>query len=149
MKATQVMGSGLAGALALTLLHETARRFIPQAPRMDILGMRAITKTMRKADAEPPHGNKLYWLAMAGDVISNAAYYSLTASENSKNVWLKGAMLGLGAGLGAVTLPGPLGLGTLPSARTNTTKIMTVAWYLAGGLATAAAFQLLNKASRK
>jgi hypothetical protein len=116
---------------------------------MDILGMRAIVKTMRKADAEPPRGNKLYWLAMAGDVISNAAYYSLTASEKSRNVWLKGTLLGLGAGLGAVTLPGPLGLGTQPSARTNTTKIMTVAWYLAGGLATAAAFQLLNKVIRK
>jgi hypothetical protein len=149
MKATQVIGSGLAGAIALNILHETARRFFPQAPRMDILGMRAITKTMQKANAEPPHGNKLYWLAMAGDVISNAAYYSLTASDKSKNVWLKGAMLGLGAGLGAVTLPGPLGLGTQPSARTNTTKIMTVAWYLVGGLATAAAFQFLNKITRK
>ncbi|QHT70274.1 hypothetical protein GXP67_28300 [Rhodocytophaga rosea] len=149
MKATQVIGSGLAGAIALNILHETARRFIPQAPRMDILGMRAISKLMQKADAPPPQGEKLYWLAIAGDVISNAAYYSLTASDKPKNVWLKGALLGLGAGLGAVTLPGPMGLGTQPSGRTNNTKIMTVAWYLAGGLATAAAFQLLKRVSQK
>lgn len=149
MKATQVFGSGLAGALALTLLHESARRFIPAAPRMDVVGMRAIAKTMRKADAIPPQGSKLYWLAMAGDIISNASYYSMVASAKPENRWTKGVLLGLGAGLGAVTLPGPLGLGKQPSARTNSTKLMTIAWYLAGGLAAAACFNLFNNKSYK
>lgn len=149
MKATQVFGSGLAGALALTLLHETARRFIPAAPRMDIVGMRAIAKSMRKAETKPPKGSKLYWLAMAGDIVSNAGYYSVVASAKPETRWAKGVLLGLGAGLGAVTLPGPLGLGKQPSGRSNATKLMTIAWYLAGGLAAAASLTLLEKLNQR
>jgi hypothetical protein len=40
----------------------------------------------------------------------------------------------LAAGLGAVLLPGPMGLGNEPSTRTPGTAAMTVAWYFAGGL---------------
>lgn len=36
------LGSGLVGACALMLLHETVRQFVPNAPRADILGMRAM-----------------------------------------------------------------------------------------------------------
>ena len=56
-----------------------------------------------------------------------------------------GAALGLAAGVGAVALPEPLGLGGGPSARTDETKAMTVAWYLAGGLAAGLAYSLLAK----
>lgn len=60
MKALQALGSGLVGACALTLIHETARRFIPDAPRMDVLGMRAIAKPMRLADQSPPPDVQLH-----------------------------------------------------------------------------------------
>jgi hypothetical protein len=112
---------------------------------MDVLGMRAISKSMRKVDMNPPRGNQLYWMAMAGDIVSNAAYYSLTAAGKNKNVWLRGALLGAGAGLGAVLLPKPMGLGSQPSARTSATKTMTIGWYLVGGLAASAALVLFNK----
>ena len=144
MNGLHAMGGGLAGSVALTLLHETARRFVPLAPRMDVLGMRAIVKSMRKADMNPPKGNKLYWVAMAGDIISNAAYYSLAGAGKNKNVWLRGALLGAGAGLGAVLLPKPLGLGAEPSARSVPTQTMTIGWYLVGGLAASAAIILFN-----
>ena len=36
----------------------------------------------------------------------------------------------LAAGLGAVALPGPLGLGEGPSRRTRATEALTIAWYL-------------------
>lgn len=35
------LAGGAAGAAALTLLHETARQTVPDAPRMDVLGERA------------------------------------------------------------------------------------------------------------
>ena len=144
MNGLKSMGSGLAGSVALTLLHETARRFIPLAPRMDVLGMRAIVKSMNKADVNPPRGNKLYWLAMAGDIISNAAYYSLTGTGKNKNVWLRGALLGAGAGLGAVLLPKPLGLGAAPSSRSVPTQTMTIGWYLVGGLVASAVLAFMS-----
>ena len=131
------MVGGLAGAVVLTAVHETMRRFVPNAPRMDVLGMRAIEKLMTKADAEPPQDDdKLHNLALAGDVVSNSLYYSLAGT--GKNAWWRGAALGAAAGLGAVYLPGPLGLGEAPSNRTTQTQLMTVGYYLMGGLVAAA-----------
>ena len=135
--------AGLAGACAVTLIHETMRRLDPDAPRMDILGMRAIAKLMQAAKVEPPEDDKLFGLTLAGDIVSNAAYYSLTGS--GKDAWVRGGLLGLAAGVGGVVLPGPLGLGTEPSNRTTKTKVMTVAWYLLGGLASAAVARALKR----
>ena len=50
----KALGSGLVGACALTLIHETARRFVDDAPRMDVLGMRALSKAARAVDVDPP-----------------------------------------------------------------------------------------------
>src|SRR3954447_6028938 len=38
------VASGAAGALALTAVHQLARRRVRRAPRMDVLGMRAIAR---------------------------------------------------------------------------------------------------------
>jgi hypothetical protein len=141
----QSLGSGLAGACALTALHETARQFIPEAPRADILGMRAIKKIMESADEEPPADDELHTWALGGDVLSNTLYYSLIGLAKPENAILTGAALGLAAGVGAVALPGPMGLGTAPSSRTPATTAMTIGWYLVGGLVTAGAFALLKR----
>lgn len=71
----KALGSGLVGACALTLIHETARRYIRDAPRMDVVGMRAIAKTMRAVDVEPP--TPLHEAAIVGDIVSNSLFYSL------------------------------------------------------------------------
>ncbi|MBC7922793.1 MAG: hypothetical protein H7Z75_17080 [Ferruginibacter sp.] len=139
------LGSGLAGAATLTLLHETVRRINPDAPRMDVLGRRAIAQLMRRAGETPPDDQTLQPVALLGDVISNALYYSLVGAGRRKNAWLRGVLLGTAAGLGGVFLPGPLGLGKRPSGRTFQTKAMTVAWYLAGGLVAAATYRGLKK----
>jgi hypothetical protein len=141
----QSLGSGLVGACVLTALHETARQFIEDAPRADILGMRAIKKVMEKADAEPPADDQLHDWALGGDVVSNALYFSLVGLAKPKHAVLAGAALGLAAGVGAVGLPGPLGLGTAPSSRTPATAAMTIGWYLIGGLATAGVYRLLKR----
>jgi len=143
MKPLSALGGGLAGACALTLIHETVRRVNPDAPRMDLLGMRAIAALSGKAGMTPPNDASLHRLALAGDVLSNSLYYSLVGLGKKKTSLVRGALLGLGAGVGAVVLPEPLGLGEAPSARTTATKVMTVAWYLAGGLVAAGVAQLL------
>ena len=40
----------VAGAMVLNALHESARRVIDDAPRMDVLGERAIAKGMEAVD---------------------------------------------------------------------------------------------------
>jgi len=142
----QALISGLCGAVLLTALHETVRQFRPaDAPRMDVLGMRGLRKLLGKADAPQPDDQTAYGLTMLGDIVSNGLYYSLVGT--GRGVWARGVVLGLAAGVGGVVLPGPLGLGEGPSNRTPQTKLMTVAWYLAGGLAAAGASRLWNKKS--
>ena len=141
----QSLGSGLVGASVLTVLHETARRFIPDAPRADVLGMRALSTVLESVDVEPPADDELHEWALGGDLLSNTLYYSMIGFAKPKHALLAGTALGLVAGLGAVGLPGPMGLGTAPTRRTDATAAMTVGWYVVGGLVTAVAFRALKK----
>jgi hypothetical protein len=133
--------SGLAGAGALTALHETVRRTVPHPPRMDILGMRALAQGLRLAGHEPQPGAPLHEAALAGDLVANTLYYSVVGASDAKDAPLCGALLGLTAGIGALVLPGPLGLGTAPSTRTPATAALTVGLYLVGGLVAGMAYQ--------
>jgi hypothetical protein len=137
----KALGSGLFGACVLTLIHETARRVIDDAPRMDVVGMRAIAKTMRAASVEPPV--PLHEAALAGELVSNSLYFSLVGAGSSRNALRNGAILGLAAGLGAAFLPERLGLGRQPTEDSPQTEIMTIAWYTLGGIAAGAAYGAL------
>jgi hypothetical protein len=145
MKTLRALGSGLAGACALTVVHQVARQLTDKAPRADVLGMRALSRILDKVDGPPPGDDQLYPWTLAGDIVSNALYYSLVGTAGGLSALLRGGALGLGAGLGALALPGPLGLGTRPTNRTPATQAMTVAWYLIGGLAAAGASALLAR----
>ncbi|MEJ8758621.1 hypothetical protein WG947_16520 [Pontibacter sp. H259] len=146
MKILESLAGGFAGACILTIIHESLRRVNPDAPRMDILGMRAIAKLMEKAGATPPDDKTLHDWAMVGDVVSNGLYYSFAGA--GKSAWLRGTLLGALAGIGAITLPGPLGLGEAPSERTPQTKAMAVGLYLLGGVAAALAARAIVKATK-
>ncbi len=114
---------------------------------MDLLGMRAIAKAARHLDHEPPAAEELHTLALAGDLVSNAFYYSLVGLGSPENAPRKGALLGIAAGIGGVLLPEPLGLGGAPSARTPATKVMTVGWYVAGGVVAGVTYRYLPEHS--
>ena len=125
--------SGTAGAAALTTVHEAVRRTSPVAPRMDVLGMRGLRKLLgRRA---PVDDARLHRLALVGDLVSNTAYYALVAAGDPDRAPLRGALLGVVAGFGAVMLPPRLGLGEPPHVASVANRIMTVAWYALGGLA--------------
>lgn len=143
MSLSRALSSGFLGAIALNLLHETARRILPNAPRVDLLGERATTRLLKNMNVDPPTGDNLYAATLAGDLISNGAYFGLVGLGKPQNAPRNGALLGLAAGLGAVLLPGPLGLGKAPSARTPATAAMTVGWYLVGGLVAGLAYRRL------
>ena len=129
--------SGMAGAAALTAVHQAARMITDNAPRMDVVGMRAIARgkdavgTSSGADVGTAENPALYNMALAGDLAFNSAYYSLATT------WARGAALGLIAGVGALLLPKKMGLGDPPGSELLSNQVMTVAWYVVGGLAAA------------
>lgn len=134
----QALAGGAVGALTVTVVNEVARRLVPHAPRLEVIGMRALARSIRGLEQEPPEGERLFSWALAGDLAANTVYYSLVGAGDATNAWRRGTLLGLAAGLGAVVLPRPLGLGRQPGARFPITPLLTVAWYLLGGLAAAA-----------
>ena len=75
MSLTKALLSGLVGAGVLSLLNESARQLINDAPRLDVLGKRAIALPLLKAGQPPPGDNELYWISMSGDIALNTLYY--------------------------------------------------------------------------
>jgi hypothetical protein len=144
MKVLPSLAAGFAGAIALTALHEAARRLRPHdAPRMDVLGERGLRKILDLADLPQPAEGVAYTATMLGDILSNGLYYTLVGS--GKHSLPRGLLLGAAAGVGGVLLPGPMGLGEAPSNRTPQTQAMTVAWYTVGGLVAGAVAQALRQ----
>ncbi|MGV3704558.1 MAG: hypothetical protein ACO1NU_04190 [Arcticibacter sp.] len=137
--------SGLAGAIAVNILHETVRKYDSKAPRVDLIGKEALSKGLSRIGVEPPKGKKLHQATLAGDIVSNALYYSLIASGNQDKKWLRGTILGASAGLGALKLPKPMGLDDTPVTKNQKAEALTVLYYTFGGLVTAAVYALLNR----
>lgn len=149
MNATSAIG-GLAGACTLTLASETVKRLDKDAPRLDLLGANAIAKLLKESGFQrTPPLVSLLPVALSGDLISNALYYSLAKSDDREMTMVKGALLGLGAGLGAIALTKPLGLEDDTVNRTTKTSLMTVGWYVLGGIVAAAAMNMMQSKAKE
>ena len=135
---------GLAGSIALTLLHEVLKKNVSAAPRMDKLGKQALSKALAASGSEIPSDNNLQKFTLGGDIMGNAGYYSLVGLIPRYGL-LTGVVIGLAAGIGAVTLPGKMGLNEKYSNATNKTRMLTVALYLTGGLVAGAVHTLLAR----
>lgn len=141
---TSIIG-GLAGSIALNILHETARKFSSKAPEINKLGEQALSKSLKAVGIQPLTGKDNYHATLIADVISNTTYYSLIGSSKSKHLFLSGAFSGLMAGIGAITLPQPMGLNDKPVNKTTTSSLLTVGYYVFGGIVTAATISMLRK----
>ena len=144
MKTVAALAGGVAGTLTVASIHEALRRITPDAPRMDLLNVELIRKGLHTVNIEVPGESELKQWAVGGELFFDTTYYGLVAIGSKKSVWVRGILFGLVAGVTAVLLPKPLGLPTAPSNKTLTTQLMTVGLYLAGGLAAAAAAQMVE-----
>lgn len=145
MNLVSVIG-GLAGAGALTLVNETVKRVDKDAPRLDLLGMNAAAKIMKGTSLKTPlAAHHLFPTIVAGDLLSNTLYFAMAQGESKSKTLMRGAMLGIGAGLAAVTLAKPLGIDNQPKPNPTKTNALTVAYYLLGGLVAAAIINLIAK----
>ena len=145
MKAITNFIGGLAGAAALTVLHETVRRLDADAPRIDLVGQEGMNRLLTNIGAEPLEGDALYMATLAGDLISNAVYYSIIGAGSRKFLLARGAAYGLAAGIGNVELTKSAGLNASPVTRTEKTKLMTIAYYMFGGIIAALAIKKLSR----
>jgi len=145
MKTIQNFIGGLAGAIALNMLHQAVKQFDHEAPRVDLIGEEALTRGMEAMGLKPPTGNALFVATLAGDILSNALYYSTIGFGKKKYMLIRGAAIGLAAGVGALTLTEPIGLSDAPVTRTERTKVLTVAWYAVGGIIAGAVIKTLRK----
>ena len=148
MKLSAAIG-GLAGACALTIINQAVSRIDKKAPRLDLLGMNAVAKLVKGPKSSPPAIQKLLPMAVAGDLVSNSLYYALAGGKTNESTLLKGILLGLGAGIGAVALPKPMGLDPTPTNLTTRTQSMTVLWYTLGGLVAAMVINAIEKNERE
>lgn len=137
---------GAAGAIALNFMHECSRKTVPDAPRMDIIGMRAMSELSRAAGFEPPRN--LRTVTLGADVVANTLYYSAAALGGPTHAIALGTVLGLAGGIGGVLLPGPLGLGSAEANRTRSTQIMVVGMYATAGLLAGLIYKLAAKSER-
>jgi hypothetical protein len=143
-KLTSSVIGGVAGAVALNIVHQAVKQIYRFAPRVDLVGEEALTKGMEAMGLTPPTGNTLFISTLTGDILSNALYYSTIGFGKKKNLLLRGAAVGIAAGVGALTLPDPLGLSDAPVTRTDKTKLLTLAWYTLGGLVAASVIKTLR-----
>ncbi len=144
MKQWSSIISGLTGATVLTLLHELLRKTVSAAPRMDKLGQQGLSKVLSASGSEVPSDDDLQKIVLGGDIIGNAAYYSMVGLKPKYSL-VTGAVIGLAAGIGAVALPGNIGLNEQYSNATAKTQVLTVLLYLTGGLVAGAVHTILDK----
>ena len=134
MTVSQRIGAGLAGSAALTLANEVAHRVAPEAPRLDVLGMRAIVRGMRVAgEAELPRGRTVPLLALLGDLTLNSVFYGWAVGRRP-GAWLRGALAGAGAGVCVAVLGPRLGLNETTGYHWGR-KLAMVGLYALGGMA--------------
>lgn len=137
MNTLRMLCSGLAGAVAATATQQALKATVPDAPRMDVLGMRGIRKVLESLHVPVPNGRDLFNSALVGDLICNSLYYSPVGKKKGISALGSGLSLGLMAGIGALKLPQQLGLGK--EERDPKKMALTMAIYVAGGLAAALA----------
>ncbi len=144
MKILPAIAGGLAGAVAVTLIHELVRKIDNEAPRMDLMGMQAVSGIIKSTDNRVPERDTLYTITAAGDILGNALYYGLSVA-NKKQLWTRSTLMSLSAGLGALILPKYLGLNPQFSNKTARTKVITTSLYLFGGLVSSLVSKMVDK----
>lgn len=145
MKYGKSIIGGISGAIALNILHETVKQFDHDAPRVDLIGEEAINKGLASVNMQPLKGAKLYTAALIGDLLSNGLYFSFIGFGDRKYLLSRGTFYGLAAGISALLFTKPMGLSDAPVTRSLKTKLMTVSWYLVGGLVSAVAIKAFTK----
>jgi hypothetical protein len=119
-------------------MNETIRQFDDEAPRLDLLGMRALSDVTSQ--------DNLRAKALVSDLTLNTLYYSIVGASSAESAPLCGAALGVSGGIGAVALPGPMGYGEDVTNRTRKTQALSIEYYTGAGLIAGLIYRNLARA---
>jgi hypothetical protein len=163
MKLANAIEGGITGATTLTLLQEALHKIDTDSPR-PFLGKSGVLKQLKRSIKKKKGNTRKLSIQLAGELLSNAAFFGLTGLGKKKNAVLRGGLLGAAAGLGNLLL--------MPQkedqpARVNGTarhlghtreatggkelkkKILTMTLYTAGGLLAGLAIKKLKKRGKR
>ena len=130
----------------MTLVHEVARRVVPDAPRLDSLGRRALARLIHAAGQTTPDRDGLQAIALIGDVVSNTGLFAAALAIGPlTSAPMRGTLVGALAGLATLGLPPVLGIGPEPEELPPGTRAMTVGLYAGGGLVAGLAYRRFGR----
>lgn len=135
-------GAGLVGAITVTVLNELGQRVDRRAPRLDLLGERALAAAIRGLCGRVPGARKLRRMALVGDLVANTLFYGALFAGTPRP-FARGVAGGALAGLAAAALAPAFGLERRFRARPQ--RSLTVAWYAGAGLAASALYAALTR----
>ena len=127
--------SGVAGAAAVTGLNYLGQKLTPAAPRLDVLGRKAVRKTASALPGDQPNESTVQATALAGDATINSLYYAAVGLGRSENPLVRGAVAGALMGVAVVAIAPLLGMGRRPVGEGLTGKAMAIGQYTLGGVA--------------
>ena len=104
MKLASAIEGGLAGATTISLIGETLRKLDGQHPGANGLTHKKLKKRFKKAKTKKSKKSREQYVKLAGDLLGAASVLGFTSLGKRKNAVLRGALLGVAAGLGAVLL---------------------------------------------
>jgi hypothetical protein len=138
----QALGYSLAGAAAAAIANETAKRVGPRRSSLDLLG-----KRLHLGHSFGPFRRTPQYRTLAGSLLSTPLLTNILSGRSQKRSWLRGALIGLGAGLSSLALPQVRE--SIRQKRSGHSGLGKLGRLLVGGLAVAATSRLLNQSLRR
>ena len=130
-------------SVSVNLMHKRTRKTISDAPRVDVMGMRAVQKLADALGVPPPQN--LRRTTLAGDFVANTLYFSAVGIRGPQHAIAVGAIAGLVAGIGVLLLQEPLELGHDEVNRTPQTQVMAPGMYFAAGVISGLTYHTLGR----
>lgn len=148
MNMTNALEGGLAGATALTMLHEAIDKIDPKAPNTKFLSKPGIIKKIKKYSSKKGPKSVKFYIRLATEFLASMGYFGLPGLGKKKNVVLIGGLLGAAAGAG-VAFQHRDDEANLDERSAAWNKIVTIALYTAGGLIAGGVMKSLNSKKKK
>lgn len=147
MKLSNAIEGGLTGAATLLLLQQTLRKIDIKAAEATWLKKNKLVKYLKRHGIKNSGNNSKKYVQLAGELLSNAAYFGLIGTGKNKNAVLPGGLLGAVAGLRAAFMPEDDEAD--PTENPTKKKILTIALYTLGGLLAGKAMQKIDWFKKK
>jgi hypothetical protein len=140
----QALGYSLAGAAAAAIANETAKRVNPRRSALDLFSRR-----LHLNSSFSPFKRTPQYRTLAGNLLSTPLLSNILSGRSQKRGWLRGALIGLGAGLSSLALP-QVNRRILRSRASHKRSLFgNLGRLVVGSLAVAATSRLLNQSLRR